>query len=63
MTELKGGTSEQIRELSGDEMQAAAGGSASSSAATTRWVNPLDLYGFNPQPDPPAMPVGQLLGH
>ena len=60
MTELKAGVSKQIRELGVEQLQAATGGSA----ATSLGVSLLDIHGFNPQPDPPAMPLGVIaFGH
>jgi hypothetical protein len=50
MTELKTDTSTQIRDLTAEETQAVCGGAF-------LWVSPLIIHGFNPQPDPPAMPV------
>ena len=37
--------------LHDDELNIATGGIAASQV----WVSPMDIHGFNPQPDPPAI--------
>ncbi len=51
MTERK----DRIRELTTDELLTVIGGADLSNYVAARpWVSPLDIHGFNPQPDPPA---------
>ena len=47
------------RLLSDDELDLASGGFHGVEAAASRWLSPLVIHGFNPQPDPP----GTYLGH
>ena len=56
MTELKADTDKQIRDLTGEEINAVNGGAI-------LYVNPGDIHGFNPQPDPPAMPIVVQFAH
>jgi len=53
-------TSQAARVLRDDELDAVTGGIIviGGKPATSPFVNPLDIHGFNPQPDPPAMPAG-----
>jgi hypothetical protein len=48
MTETN--TNTQIRDLTADEQHAVTGGALV-------WTSPAAIRGFNPQPDPPAIPV------
>jgi len=52
--------SQAARVLRNDELDAVTGGIIiiGGKPATSLFVNPLDIHGFNPQPDPPVMPVG-----
>ncbi len=44
-----------IRELATDELDVSAGNvDLQNYVAINRWVSPLDIHAFNPQPDPPA---------
>lgn len=43
-------TNTHIRELTRDEQHAVCGGALV-------WTSPAAIRGFNPQPDPPAIPV------
>ena len=57
MTEAKSGVGQPIRLLAVEELRAVAGGADLHAAAMRLWVSPLAIHGFNPQPDPPAMPL------
>lgn len=45
--------------LHDDELNIVTGGIA----AIKVWVNPMDIFGFNPQPDPPARVLPGTAGH
>jgi hypothetical protein len=45
------------RFLRDDELDRASGGFHDVEAAASRWLNPLVIHGFNPQPDPPGHPT------
>jgi hypothetical protein len=42
------------RLLRDDELDVASGGFHDVDAAAGRWLSPLVIHGFNPQPDPPG---------
>jgi len=50
MTGPRTETQSPIREITAEEAVAVIGGARG-------WVNPFDIYAFNPQPDPPAKPI------
>ena len=52
-------TNNQVRALRDDEVDAVNGGIIviGGTPATSPFVNPLLIHGFNPQPDPPAIPA------
>jgi len=53
--------SQAARVLHDDALDAVTGGIIiiGGKPATSLFVNLLDIHGFNPQPDPPAMPAGR----
>jgi hypothetical protein len=46
---------DEPQELTSDELDCVSGGFIWFERGP--WVSPLDIHGFNPQPDPPALPA------
>ena len=57
-------TDNSLRALRNDELDAVNGGTITfgGTMATSQFVNPGVIHGFDPQPDPPAIPVGIIPG-